>query len=76
MKKKLYEVVSKVMQVPIEEINEESSPETIENWDSLKHMNFILALEEAFDIQLTDVEIVEMVSVKRITEELRRKGVP
>ena len=34
-----------------EEINEESSPDTIESWDSLRHMNIVIALEEEFNVQ-------------------------
>jgi len=34
MSEKLYNIISKVFSVPISEINDESSPETIESWDS------------------------------------------
>ena len=74
MKNKLFEVISKVMQVPIGEINEDSSPDTLEKWDSLKHINLILALEEEFNVQFTDAEIVEMVSVETIMEKLQRRS--
>jgi acyl carrier protein len=49
----------------VEEINEEFSPDTIEKWDSLKHMNLILSPEE----------IVEMLSVEIIIETLNEKGI-
>ena len=45
----------------LDEINEESSPHTIQNWDSLRHATFILALEEEFGIKLENNEIVSMV---------------
>jgi hypothetical protein len=34
MSEKLYDIISKVFSVPLTEINDESSPETIESWDS------------------------------------------
>ena len=34
MSKRLYSIISKVMGIPISEINDESSPESIESWDS------------------------------------------
>jgi len=66
MKEKVYQILSQVLNVPIEEINEDSSPDTIEDWDSLRHMNLILALEEEFRVQFTDVQIIEMLNVELI----------
>jgi len=68
MKDRIIKIVSQVMGVPIEKINGDSSPDTIEEWDSLKHMNLVLALEEEFGIQFTDEQIVEMLSVELIVE--------
>ena len=34
MSEKLYKIISKVMNIDIEEINDESSPSTISNWTS------------------------------------------
>lgn len=66
-------IVSQVMEVPVEQLDEESSPDTIENWDSLKHMNLTLALEEEFNIAFSDEEIVDMLSVQIIVETLKEK---
>ena len=66
MKEKVYQILGQVMNVPIKEINEESSPDTIEDWDSLRHMNLVLALEEEFSVQFTDLQIIEMLNVKLI----------
>ena len=74
-KEKVFKVVSQVMGVPIEELNEDSSPDTIEPWDSLKHMNLILALEEEFEVQFSDENILEMLSVQLIIEILKEKGI-
>ena len=73
MKERLFLVISQVMNVPFAKINEEASTETIENWDSLKHMSLILALEEEFNIAFTDEEIVTMLSVKDILKVLKSK---
>ena len=34
MSKRLYGIIAKVMDIPIDEINNDSSPETIPSWDS------------------------------------------
>ena len=74
MLNRILKIVSQVMEVPLEQINEESSPDTVKNWDSLKHMNLILALEEEFNITFSDGEIVEMLNVEIIVEVLKEKG--
>ena len=68
MRERVLQIVSQVLGSPVEEINEQSSPDRVETWDSLRHMNLMLALEEAFSIQFTDTQIMEMLSVKVIIE--------
>jgi acyl carrier protein len=46
----------------------ESSPDTVDGWDSLQHLNLILALEEEFGISLTEAQMIEMLSVGLIVE--------
>lgn len=53
-------VISAVFEIPIQEINDESSSETILSWDSLKHINLVVTLEEEFEIEFNDNEILEM----------------
>ena len=73
MKNEVLNIVSQVMNVPVDQLNDNSSPQTISNWDSLKHMNLILALEENFNVAFSDYEIVEMLSVGKIIESLSKK---
>lgn len=75
MKDKVFKIVSQIMEVPVEKLTEESSPDTVVKWDSLKHMNLILALEEEFGLQFSDENIVEMLSVQLIIKTLKEKGI-
>jgi len=59
-------VMSAVFEISIEEINDESSPDTIELWDSLKHLNLVIALEEEFNVQFTDDNLIELINLKLI----------
>lgn len=68
MKEKVFHIVSQVFGVQINELSEDSSPETIQTWDSLKHMNLVLALEEEFGVRFSDEKIMQMLSVGLITE--------
>jgi acyl carrier protein len=74
MKERVFQTVSQILGLRPEEINEQSSPETIAGWDSLKHMNLILALEEEFGVSFTDEEIMSMVSVELILDTLTRRA--
>ena len=58
--------MSKVFGVEVSEINDLSSQDTIEKWDSLGHFNLVVALEEEFQIQLNDSQIVELLNYKLI----------
>lgn len=71
---RILKVMSLVFEVPIEMLNEESSSDTIGSWDSLKHLNLILALEEEFDIVIPDEEVGNLMNFKLIqivVEELK-----
>lgn len=72
---KLKEVMARVFNVGEEMITEDASPDTIETWDSLRHMNLVLALEEEFGVELTDDEVVEIISYKLIKIVLREHGI-
>jgi acyl carrier protein len=74
VKERVYQTVSRIFGVPVGELNEQSSVETIESWDSLKHMNLMLALEEEFGVSFTDDEIMSMISVERILNALNGRG--
>jgi len=76
MENRIKKVMSIVFNIPVEEINDKSSPDTIVSWDSLKHMNLVVALEEEFDIYFEDKEISEILNyslIKIITSKKVKK---
>ncbi len=66
MEDKIKNIVATVFEIPVEEINDNLSPDTIESWDSIKHMQLVVALEEEFDVQFTDEEIGDMLNFSLI----------
>ena len=64
------QVMAQILQVPKETIVRDSSPETIDRWDSLKHMQLIMALEDEFEVQFPDEVIPELLNVRLIEEKL------
>lgn len=75
LKEKCFKIISQLMNVPFEEINEHSSPENMKIWDSFHHINLILALEEEFKIKFTEEEIFQMGNAGIILGTLQKKGV-
>lgn len=68
-------VLARVFNVDLLDVTEDASPDTIESWDSLRHMNLVLALEEEFGVELTDEQVVEILSYKLIKIVLNEHGI-
>lgn len=65
-KVRILQILSNVFEVEITTLNEDSSIDNIENWDSIRHLNLILALEEEFKITIPDEEVGDLVNFKLI----------
>ena len=66
IEERIKNVMSAVFEISEAEIKNDSSPDTIGSWESLKHMNLVVALEEEFEIEFTDNEIFEMMNYSLI----------
>lgn len=62
----LKQLLADVFGIGVESITAEASIDTIEEWDSLKHLNLILALEDKFGITFTEQQTVEIISYELI----------
>jgi len=58
--------MSAVFEIPVESIADDASSDNIENWDSLRHLNLILALEEEFGVSIPDEEVGNLINYKLI----------
>ena len=67
---KLFYVLSKVFDVPIEAINEYSTVDTIKNWDSLTHVLLIAAIELNWGILVSPDDAWQIDSVAKIRDVL------
>ena len=63
---KIKKIMSLVFEVPFESIEDDASSDNIDNWDSLRHLNLILALEEEFGVSIPDEEVGNLVNYKLI----------
>ena len=72
---KLKQVLADVFKIDIQTINDETSVDNVEKWDSLNHLNLVLALEEAFDISFTEEQTIEILNYPLIKMVLQEHGV-
>jgi len=75
MSKKLYDIIARVMDIPISEINDNSSPETISSWDSFNSYILLDELEAEFKTEFTIDEVTETKNVSDIKKYLKVHGI-
>ena len=64
MDERLKDVMSAVFGVEPSDINEDSSQDNIEGWDSVKSLALIVSIEEEFGVSIPLEEVVNMTSYK------------
>ena len=69
-------ILADILQLPTDQITPTSSPETLPGWDSVQHLNLILALEEEFGTMFEPDEIDQMGSVEGILSVVERRMPP
>ena len=72
---RLRQTVGEVLGVNPYLLSDESSPSTISSWDSLGHLNLVIALEQEFEINLSADEVLAMRNLGSIRHILHRYGV-
>ena len=68
-------IVSKVFSIPESEVNDQSSPENIETWDSFNGLVLVDELENHFNVKFTISEITDVKNVADITRHLKNHNV-
>jgi acyl carrier protein len=58
----LKNTVAGVLGISPDDINDDSSMDNLNEWDSVKHLNLVLAIEEIFGVSLTEEQSLEMLS--------------
>jgi acyl carrier protein len=67
------DLLGEIIGIPRTRITDELAMTDVEEWDSLKHMELIVSLEESLGTQLTFDEIVAMRSVRDIKRIMNEK---
>lgn len=72
---KLNSIIQKIFKVKPGDINDNMSPDTIPDWDSMNYLLFISELEKEFNVQFTVDETMEAKNLGDIKRYLWNKGV-
>jgi acyl carrier protein len=66
MEQRVLAVMSVVFNLKADQIPENAAPGVLKQWDSLKHMNLVLALEDEFGFRFADDELTDLLSLKLV----------
>ena len=75
MTDQVFVIVAKVFSVPVSDITDESSPETIESWDSFNGLVLVDELESNFNIKFSISEITDVKNVADIKRHLKNHNI-
>ena len=67
------QIAADIFSLSLEAVTPPSSPDTIEGWDSIQHVNLVLALEQNFNVQFLPEDIAEMSTIELIALLVERK---
>ena len=60
---KIRKIIATECGINIEQVSVDSSMDSIDEWDSIKQMDIVLAVEATFGVELSDMDVVELTSV-------------
>lgn len=72
---RLHQAFAKGLGIPVEQVSDALTYNTIPQWDSVAHMNLVAELELTFDVMLDTDDIIDMSSVAKAREILAKYGV-
>ncbi|MCH7751649.1 MAG: acyl carrier protein [Planctomycetes bacterium] len=67
------QTVAEVFFVDAQQVSADSSPESISAWDSMGHLNLVLAMEQKFGMTFDPDQIPQLTSVQAIAEAVAAK---
>jgi len=68
-------IVAETFEMPLDAVSDETGPDTLMKWDSLGAVRLLLALQDAFQLEFTQPEILAMRNVALIRRVLVKRGI-
>ena len=70
----LRDILADVLEISPDEVTPETGVANVDNWDSFRHLQAILAIEGEYGVQFDPQRIAELTTVALIQAELETKG--
>jgi acyl carrier protein len=70
----LRKIVADALQLPLDSVPADASSESLEGWDSLRHLDIVMAVESATNITFPTAEIVNLTSLDQLDAALKKHG--
>ena len=78
MEERIYETLNEIFRDIFDDedivVTPETNSETIEDWDSLEHINLVVAIEKAFGLKFSMDEVTGMKDVGEMVEIIKARG--
>jgi len=66
IREKVKQTMAATFRIPVDQVPDDAAPEKVAGWDSLGHIELMLALEMEFSVPLPTEKIVDLVSLEAI----------
>ena len=70
MKNKILNIMSNVFEIDINQISDNVSPQIVEQWTSLRHLQLIVSLENEFNITFNNSDLFSMTNLETIIDKI------
>ena len=71
---RVVEVAAETFGEAADKMDSSTGPDTLRKWDSIGHMNLMLAVEQAFNVHYELDEMMEAIDLGTIVAQLKVKG--
>ena len=66
------QVAASVFEVDVDDLGLDTSPETLDSWDSLNHLRLITAIETSFGVHLSMQAVMGIDTIKALIETVEK----
>ncbi len=67
-------IAADVLQIPLRDVTPQTSPENVDQWDSVQHLNLVMALEQELNLEFQPEEIESMTDIGAIIKVVAAKS--
>ena len=68
MEEKVKEIIARVLQVPVEEVENDTEIGELDEWDSLRNLTIFVELQKEFNIKITQDMLMDLENVDDIID--------